>query len=107
MKKSESDTGARNLARPIISTEFTQLPAVGFVRLRGILSVIPVGRSTWWEGVRTGKFPRPVKLSPRVTAWRVEDIRRLIERLGQDAKITQEQSQGGRGHSERLPGRAE
>jgi predicted DNA-binding transcriptional regulator AlpA len=58
------------------------LPAAGFVRLASILAPagpIPVSKSTWWAGVRSGRFPRPVKLGPRITAWRVEDIRRLIE----------------------------
>jgi predicted DNA-binding transcriptional regulator AlpA len=53
----------------------------GLVRLADILAPrgpIPVARSTWWAGVRSGRFPRPVKLGPRITAWRVEDIRALI-----------------------------
>ena len=41
---------------------------------------IPVPRSTWWAGVRSGRYPRPVKLGPRITAWRIEDIRRLLAR---------------------------
>jgi prophage regulatory protein len=59
------------------------LPATGFLRLRSIISPrgpIPVGKSTWWAGVKTGRFPKPVKLGPRTTAWRVEDIRDLIEK---------------------------
>ena len=58
------------------------LPLSGFVRLSSILGPqgpIPVGRSTWWAGVKTGRFPPPVKLGPRTTAWKVEDIRKLIE----------------------------
>lgn len=55
------------------------LPVQGFVRLCQILAVYPVGRSTWWAGVKSGRYPAPVKLGPRTTAWRVEDIRRLIE----------------------------
>ena len=61
----------------------SDLPKTGFVRLASILAPfgpIPVGRSTWWEGVRTGRFPKPVKLGPRTTAWKVEDIRDLIEK---------------------------
>src|SRR5688500_8031770 len=57
------------------------LPKTGFVRLNSILAPkgpIPVGKSTWWAGVKAGTFPKPVKLGPRVTAWRVEDIERLI-----------------------------
>ena len=56
-----------------------RLPQEGFVRLPVILAVFPVGKSSWWAGVKAGRFPTPVKLGPRTTAWRVEDIRRLIE----------------------------
>ncbi|APZ42924.1 helix-turn-helix transcriptional regulator [Acidihalobacter ferrooxydans] len=63
------------------------LPETGFLRLpqiigdpkRNLPPLIPVGKTTWWEGVRAGKFPQPVKLSSRVTVWRAEDIRALIE----------------------------
>ncbi len=58
------------------------LPETGFLRLAQILELIPVGRSTWWAGVRDGKFPKPLKLSEGVTCWRVEDIRVLIEHAG-------------------------
>ncbi|MER8569069.1 AlpA family phage regulatory protein [Mesorhizobium sp. M0924] len=60
----------------------TPLPATGFVRLASILAPhgpIPVSRSTWWAGVRAGKFPQSMKLGPRTTVWRVEDIRALID----------------------------
>ena len=59
------------------------LPRAGLVRLASILAPegpIPVGRSTWWAGVKSGRFPKPVKLGPRTTVWRVEDIRSLIEK---------------------------
>ena len=61
----------------------TGLPRSGFVRLAAIIGPggpIPVSKSTWWEGVRSGRYPRPVKLGPRITAWRVEDIEALIAR---------------------------
>ena len=54
------------------------LPNTGFIRLSEILKLIPVSRSTWWAGVADGRFPKPVKLSQNITAWRVEDIRALI-----------------------------
>jgi predicted DNA-binding transcriptional regulator AlpA len=59
------------------------LPATGFVRLPHILAPlgpIPVSKSTWWAGIKDGRYPQPVKLGPRITAWRVEDIRALISR---------------------------
>jgi len=65
------------------------LPQTGYVRLSQIIgnpkadppipAIIPVSKSTWWNGVKTGFYPKPVKLSPRCTAWRVSDIRALIE----------------------------
>jgi predicted DNA-binding transcriptional regulator AlpA len=50
----------------------------GFLRLPQVLKLIPVSKSTWWEGVKTGRFPKPVKLGPNTTAWRIEDIHALI-----------------------------
>ncbi len=53
----------------------------GLVRLSQILGPsgpIPIGRSSWWAGVKSGRFPKPIKLGPRTTAWRVEDINALI-----------------------------
>ncbi len=55
------------------------LPTAGFVRLPDVLKVYPVSKSTWWAGVKEGRYPKPVKLGPKITAWRVEDIRALIE----------------------------
>ena len=57
------------------------IPETGFLRLPQVLSVIPLGKTSWWEGVRAGRFPKPVKLSARCTAWRAEDIRALIATL--------------------------
>jgi prophage regulatory protein len=58
------------------------VPERGLRRLKSIIKPhgpIPVSRSTWWAGVRSGRFPAPVKLGPRITAWRDADIQRLIE----------------------------
>ncbi len=59
------------------------LPEVGFVRLATILALIPISRSAWWAGIKEGRFPKPIKLGPRTTAWRVQDIRDLIEQAVQ------------------------
>jgi len=62
-------------------TNHDNLPNAGFLRLASVLAPrgpIPVSKSTWWAGVKSGRFPKPVKLGPRITAWRVEDIRALI-----------------------------
>lgn len=55
------------------------LPKDGFIRLSEVLQVFPVGESTWRKGVRKGKYPAPYKLTQRSVAWRVSDIRKLID----------------------------
>lgn len=63
------------------------LPSTGFLRLaqiigtRGQTPIIPVSKSSWWAGVKAGRYPKPVKLGARTTAWRAEDIRALIESM--------------------------
>ena len=63
-------------------TDLKTFPHTGFVRLSQILSPgpIPVSKSTWWQGVKDGRFPQPQKLGPRTTVWLAEDIRALYER---------------------------
>ena len=62
------------------------LPKTGFLRLRQVLALVPVSKSSWWKGCRSGRYPQPVKLGPRTTAWRAEDIAALIASFGnQDA----------------------
>ena len=71
------------------------LPATGFLRLpqiigrradshdpEGIPAIVPVSRATWYAWIRSGHAPAPVRLGPNVSAWRVEDIRALIQRMG-------------------------
>jgi prophage regulatory protein len=40
--------------------------------------IIPVCASAWWAGVKSGRYPKPIKLSPRVTAWREDEVLALI-----------------------------
>jgi len=59
-----------------------EFPKTGFVRLKQILAPIgpiPVSKSTWWQGVKDGRFPQSHKLGPRTTVWRAEDIRKIYE----------------------------
>lgn len=57
-------------------------PEAGLLRLRQVLALIPVSRSSWWAGVKTGRYPKPVKLGPKTTCWRASDIRTLVDGLG-------------------------
>ena len=57
------------------------------VRLPDILAPkgpLPVSESSWWAGIKAGKFPRQIKLSSRVAVWRASDIDALIEKLVAD-----------------------
>jgi prophage regulatory protein len=66
----------------LVRPTFTAFPETGFVRLVSILAPrgpIPVSKSTWWAGVKSGRFPQPMKLGQRITVWRAEDVRKLIE----------------------------
>ncbi|EFL85758.1 hypothetical protein HMPREF0326_01461 [Desulfovibrio sp. 3_1_syn3] len=66
------------------------IPAFGFLRLPQVLAIFPISKSAWWEGCRTGRYPKPVKLGPRTTVWRAEDIRAFIERVGQQSESSHE-----------------
>lgn len=62
----------------------SDFPATGYVRLKQILAPLgplPISRSGYWAGVKSGKFPRPRKISSRVTVWRAEDIRALLSKI--------------------------
>lgn len=87
------------VTNPSSNIRGNSLPAEGFVRLKQIIgdpkanppipAIIPVGKSTWWAGVRTGRFPQPIHLGPATTVWRVRAIRDLIQCLesaGTDGK---------------------
>lgn len=67
---------------------YAPFPKDGFVRLSQILAPkgpIPVSKSTWWQGVKDGRFPQPQKLGPRTTVWKAEDIRALFGGNASDA----------------------
>jgi prophage regulatory protein len=70
----------------------SDIPSIGFLRVRQILGnraknippIIPISRTTWWAGVKAGKYPQPIKLGPNITAWKAEDIHQLIEELSKN-----------------------
>ena len=63
------------------------LPEVGFIREADLVpQIIPISSATLWRLVKDGQFPSPIKLSPRVTAWRVSDVRKWLEARGEVAQ---------------------
>jgi prophage regulatory protein len=64
-------------------TPRSSLPEIGYVRQSQLIpAIFPFSPATLWRKVKDGTFPQPVKLGPRITAWKVEDVRDWIERLG-------------------------
>lgn len=69
------------------------LPSTGFVKMttiigdrkKGIVGVFPISRTAWLSGIKTGRYPAPVRLGPNSVAWRVEDIRAMLDRFGRGA----------------------
>lgn len=57
------------------------------LRIRQVLEIVPVSRSTWWLGVREGRYPKPIRhLGPRITCWRESDIMALFEDVPQTSQ---------------------
>lgn len=78
-------TAATQIAPPTPATPVPALtlPETGFLRQPQVLAFVPISKSTLWRRIQARTFPAPVKLSERVTVWRVEDIRRWIAQQGQ------------------------
>jgi prophage regulatory protein len=42
--------------------------------------IIPVSRTTWFDGIKSGRFPQPVRsLGTRIVVWRAADIAALLD----------------------------
>jgi predicted DNA-binding transcriptional regulator AlpA len=78
-----------------------ELPQTGLLRIKQVLKFVPVSRSNWWAGVKSGRFPKPMKLSERVTVWKASDIRDLVEGTKPDSASSGEWIRIGGGHEKR------
>jgi len=64
----------------LTATSFDSLPDTGYLRQAQLIpDVVPISSATLWRKCKAGAFPKPVKLSERVTAWRVGDVRNWLE----------------------------
>ena len=43
--------------------------------------IIPISKSSWWEGVKSGRYPKPKKIGANTTVWREDEIRVLVEKI--------------------------
>lgn len=61
-------------------SSFGELPTTGYIRQAQLIpTIVPFSSATLWRKVKVGDFPQPIKLSERITTWRVEDIRTWME----------------------------
>jgi len=60
------------------------LPETGYVRLPQILLIFPISKSSWWAGIKKGIYPKGIKVGPRTTVWRIEDINKLFRSLNNE-----------------------
>jgi len=64
--------------------EVKEMQSDRLLRLRQVLELVPISKSTLWNWTRQGKFPAPVRLSRRTTCWKLSDVQRFIEKGGLD-----------------------
>ncbi|MDY0095692.1 MAG: AlpA family phage regulatory protein, partial [Candidatus Vecturithrix sp.] len=75
----KNNKGGQHMSKDSKIPETEELPKTGLLRIKQVLRFVPVSRSNWWAGVKSGRYPKPLKLSERVTVWRAADIRQLVE----------------------------
>ncbi len=64
---------------------FYRLKQITGDKSKGIPPIVPVSPSTWWLGVKSGRFPKPIKLSEGVTVWKGSDLRTFIDKAGRNS----------------------
>ena len=65
------------------------IPPEGFMRLDGVLKLIPMSAASWWRGVQLGLYPKPIKISTGITVWRNADVLELIRKFSENSKLNE------------------
>lgn len=84
LKASAVSDSLKRDAREVVSMKtdapIQAIPQEGYLRLKEVLRLIPVSKSTWYKGVADGRYPKPTdRFGPRIAAWDAREIRRLLE----------------------------
>jgi len=66
------------------------LPAQGMSRAKNLLPFLPFSRTTLHEWSRDGRFPKSVRLSPTMVAWRNSEVLEWLENLSNPVNNAQE-----------------
>jgi predicted DNA-binding transcriptional regulator AlpA len=67
----------------ILMLKDNHLLALAYLRLPQVLALYPVSKSQWYQGIKDGVHPKPVRLSARISAWKACDIIALLENADQ------------------------
>lgn len=78
-KQAELEAIAAGSFRKNGKPKFTRLPTTPRV---AIPAIVPVKKSTWWQGIKDQRYPPAVKIGARCTAWKVEDILNFLAKAG-------------------------
>lgn len=76
-------TEEENGGKMMVNIEKVIIPEEGFIRLPTVLKVLGISRTALYNGIARGDFPKPVRLGPRMSAWKVEEIRKFIADCGE------------------------
>ena len=66
---------------PTVTPTFLRLNHIIGDNKKNIQPIIPVSKSAWWDGVKRGIYPKPIKLSENMTVWRSDDIQGLVDTI--------------------------
>lgn len=72
----------------VINLNSNEIRNSGFLRITSIIAPngpLPISRSTFFLWIQSGRWPKPVKLGKRISAWRVEDVRAALAQLSKEA----------------------
>ncbi|ATX81714.1 transcriptional regulator, AlpA family [Mariprofundus ferrinatatus] len=67
-----------------MKVDVNDIEGLRLLRIDSVLALLPIARSSWYRGIQDGRYPKPVKISSRSSAWRSSDIKELIEQLGNE-----------------------
>ncbi len=73
----------RDTLSKIVLSEFSGIEYIRQSQL--IPNILPFSSATLWRMVKDKKFPAPIKLSERITAWKTADIKSWLENLHKEA----------------------
>lgn len=64
-----------------------QLPDSSMLNIKEVLAVVRISRSSWYAGIKDGKYPAPVHIGPASPRWKLGDVRKVTEGTYKPAEV--------------------